>query len=161
PTDDLRIVELHELSSPAAVISEIPRSSRAASTVAAARKAIHRIISGTEDRLVVVIGPCSVHDPEAALEYARRLEGVRCRLGQELEIIMRMYSEKPRTTMGWKGLINDPGLDGTFNIDCGLRVARRLLLAVGNLGVPAGCEFLDTSTPQYIADLVAWAAIGA
>jgi 3-deoxy-7-phosphoheptulonate synthase len=160
-TDDLRIVELHELSSPAAVIREIPRSSRAVITVAAARKAIHRIISGTEDRLVVVIGPCSVHDPEAALEYARRLEDIRCRLGQELEIIMRMYFEKPRTTMGWKGLINDPGLDGTFNIDCGLRVARRLLLAVGNLGVPAGCEFLDTSTPQYIADLVAWAAIGA
>jgi 3-deoxy-7-phosphoheptulonate synthase len=161
PTDDLRIVELHELSSPAAVICEIPRSGRAASTVATARKAIRRIVSGTEDRLVVVIGPCSVHDPEAALEYARRLEGVRYRLGRELEIIMRMYFEKPRTTTGWKGLINDPGLDRTFNIDCGLRVARRLLLAVGNLGVPAGCEFLDTSTPQYIADLVAWAAIGA
>jgi 3-deoxy-7-phosphoheptulonate synthase len=161
PTDDLRILALHELSSPADVIGEIPRSSRAASTVAAARTAIHRILTGADDRLVVVIGPCSVHDPDAALAYARRLEGLRGRLGGELEIIMRVYFEKPRTTIGWKGLINDPGLDGTFDIDRGLRVARRLLLDIGNLGVPAGCEFLDTSTPQYIADLVAWAAIGA
>jgi 3-deoxy-7-phosphoheptulonate synthase len=161
PTDDLRILSLHELSSPADVIGEIPRSSRAASTVAGARTAIHRIVTGADDRLVVIIGPCSVHDPDAALEYARRLEGLRGRLGRELEIIMRVYFEKPRTTIGWKGLINDPGLDGTFDIDRGLRVARQLLLAVGNLGVPAGCEFLDTSTPQYIADLVAWAAIGA
>jgi 3-deoxy-7-phosphoheptulonate synthase len=161
PTDDLRILALHELSAPADVIGEIPRSSRAASTVAGARTAIHRILTGADDRLVVVIGPCSVHDPDAALEYARRLEGLRGRLGRELEIIMRMYFEKPRTTIGWKGLINDPNLDGTFDIDRGLRVARQLLLAVGNLGVPAGCEFLDASTPQYIADLVAWAAIGA
>jgi 3-deoxy-7-phosphoheptulonate synthase len=161
PTDDLRILALHELSSPADVIGEIPRSSRAASTVAGARTAIHRILTGADDRLAVVIGPCSVHDPDAALEYARRLEGLRGRLGRELEIIMRVYFEKPRTTIGWKGLINDPGLDGTFDIERGLRMARQLLLAVGNLGVPAGCEFLDTSTPQYIADLVAWAAIGA
>jgi len=161
PTDDLRILALHELSSPAAVIGEIPRSGRAASTVAAARKAIHRILTGADDRLVVVIGPCSVHDPDAALEYADRLKGVRCRFDRDLEVIMRLYCEKPRTTIGWKGLINDPGLDGTFDIDRGLRLARQLLLAVGNLGVPAGCEFLDTSTPQYIADLVSWAAIGA
>lgn len=161
PTDDLRILALRQLSSPADVIGEIPRSSRAASTVAGARTAIHRILTGDDDRLVVVIGPCSVHDPDAALEYARRLGGLRGHLGRELEIIMRVYFEKPRTTIGWKGLINDPGLDGTFNIDRGLRVARQLLLAVGNLGVPAGSEFLDTSTPQYIADLVSWAAIGA
>ena len=161
PTDDLRILALHELSAPAVVMAEIPRSSRAASTVAGARTATHRILRGADDRLLVVIGPCSVHDPAAALEYAERLKGLRCRLGGELEIIMRVYFEKPRTTIGWKGLINDPDLDGTFDIDRGLRVARRLLLAVGNLGVPAGSEFLDTSTPQYIADLVAWAAIGA
>src|SRR5262245_21247745 len=161
PTDDLRILALHELSSPAAVIAKIPRSSRAASAVAGARTATHRILTGTDDRLLVIIGPCSVHDPAAALEYAERLKGLRCRLGRELEIIMRVYFEKPRTTIGWKGLINDPNLDGSFDIDRGLRVARQLLLGVGNLGVPAGCEFLDTTTPQYIADLVAWAAIGA
>ena len=160
-TDDLRIVALHELSPPAAVIGEIPSNSRAASTVAGGRKAIHRILSGADDRLLVVIGPCSVHDPDAALEYAHRLNGQRGRLARELEIIMRVYFEKPRTTIGWKGLINDPRLDGTFAIDHGLRIARQLLLAVNDLGVPAGSEFLDTSTPQYIADLVAWAAIGA
>src|SRR5262245_39664532 len=106
PTDDLRIIALHELSTPAAVVAEIPRSGRAASTVACVRKAIHRILAGTDDRLVVVIGPCSVHDPDAALEYAHRLEGVRAQLGRELEIVMRVYFEKPRTTIGWKGLIN-------------------------------------------------------
>lgn len=161
PTDDLRIVSLQELSSPAAVIGELPRTSRAASAVAGSRQAIHRILTGADDRLLVVIGPCSVHDPDAALEYASRLAGVRDRLSGELEIVMRVYFEKPRTTVGWKGLINDPNLDGSFDIDRGLRVARKLLLAVGNLDLPAGCEFLDTSTPQYIADLVAWGAIGA
>jgi 3-deoxy-7-phosphoheptulonate synthase len=161
PTDDLRILALHELSSPVAVIGEIPRTSRAANTVAGTREAIHRILTGSDDRLLVVIGPCSVHDPNAALEYADRLKGLRCRLDCELEIVMRVYFEKPRTTIGWKGLINDPSLDGTFDIDRGLRIARQLLLDIGNLGVPAGCEFLDTSTPQYIADLVAWVAIGA
>ena len=161
PTDDLRILALHELSSPAAVIGEIPRSSRAASSVSGARQAIHRILTGADDRLLVVIGPCSVHDPDAALEYAHRLSGLRGRFDGELEIVMRVYFEKPRTTIGWKGLINDPSLDGTFDIDRGLRVARQLLRAIGNIGVPAGCEFLDTSTPQYIADLVSWAAIGA
>jgi 3-deoxy-7-phosphoheptulonate synthase len=161
PTDDLRILALHELSSPAAVIGEIPRSSRAASSVSGARQAIHRILTGADDRLLVVIGPCSVHDPDAALEYAHRLSGLRGRFDGELEIVMRVYFEKPRTTIGWKGLINDPSLDGTFDIDRGLRLARQLLRAIGNIGVPAGCEFLDTSTPQYIADLVSWAAIGA
>lgn len=161
PTDDLRILALHELSSPAAVIGEIPRSSRAASSVSGARQAIHRILTGADDRLLVVIGPCSVHDPDAALAYAHRLSGLRGRFDGELEIVMRVYFEKPRTTIGWKGLINDPSLDGTFDIDRGLRLARQLLRAIGNIGVPAGCEFLDTSTPQYIADLVSWAAIGA
>ena len=161
PTDDLRILALHELSTPAAVIGELPRSDGAARTVAATRAAVHRILHGTEDRLIVVIGPCSVHDPVAALDYAKGLATTRRRLGKSLEIIMRVYFEKPRTTVGWKGLINDPGLDGSFDIDRGLRIARRLLLEIGNLGVPAGCEFLDTTTPQYIADLVAWGAIGA
>jgi len=161
PTDDLRILALHELSTPAAVIGEFPRSDGAASTVAATRAAVHQILHGTEDRLIVVIGPCSVHDPSAALDYAQRLASVRQRLSESLDIIMRVYFEKPRTTIGWKGLINDPRLDGSFDIDRGLRIARDLLLKIGNLGVPAGCEFLETTTPQYIADLVAWAAIGA
>jgi 3-deoxy-7-phosphoheptulonate synthase len=161
PTDDLRILALHELSTPAAVIREFPRTNRAADAVACARAAVHRILQGEDDRLVVVVGPCSVHDPSAARDYAQCLASVRDRLGGELEIIMRVYFEKPRTTVGWKGLINDPGLDGSFEIDRGLRIARSLLRDIADLGVPAGCEFLDTTTPQYIADLVAWAAIGA
>ena len=161
PTDDLRILALHELSTPQLVISEHPQTSRAAATVAAARLAVHRILQRDDDRLVVIVGPCSVHDPVAALDYAQGLKGVRDRLADRLEIIMRVYFEKPRTTVGWKGLINDPGLDGSFDIDRGLRIARRLLRDIADLGVPAGCEFLDTTTPQYIADLVAWAAIGA
>jgi 3-deoxy-7-phosphoheptulonate synthase len=161
PTDDLRILALHELSTPALVIREHPQTSRAAATVAAARLAVHRILQRDDDRLVVIVGPCSVHDPVAALDYAQRLNGVRDRLADRLEIIMRVYFEKPRTTVGWKGLINDPDLDGSFDIDRGLRIARRLLRDIADLGLPAGCEFLDTTTPQYIADLVAWAAIGA
>jgi 3-deoxy-7-phosphoheptulonate synthase len=160
-TDDLRISALKELSTPAAVISEFPRTDRAAGTIAHSRAAAHRILQGEDDRLIVIIGPCSVHDPAAALDYAARLKGVRDRLDGGLEIIMRVYFEKPRTTVGWKGLINDPGLDGSFDIDRGLRIARRLLRDIADLGVPPGCEFLDTTTPQYIADLVAWAAIGA
>ena len=161
PTDDLRILALHELSTPAAVISEQPQTGRAADTVAASRLAVHRILQQDDDRLVVIVGPCSVHDPVAALDYAQRLKKVRDRLDDRLEIIMRVYFEKPRTTVGWKGLINDPGLDGSFDIDRGLRIARRLLRDIADFGVPAGCEFLDTTTPQYLADLVAWAAIGA
>ncbi|OYX03398.1 MAG: 3-deoxy-7-phosphoheptulonate synthase, partial [Rhizobiales bacterium 32-66-8] len=114
-----------------------------------------------DDRLAVVVGPCSIHDPAAALDYARRLVALRASLGDRLEIIMRVYFEKPRTTVGWKGLINDPNLDGSFDIDTGLHTARALLLDIGNLGLPAACEFLDMTTPQYIADLVSWAAIGA
>jgi 3-deoxy-7-phosphoheptulonate synthase len=161
PTDDLRILKLHPLSAPVAVINEFPCSERAGQIVAATRQAIHDILRGADDRLAIIIGPCSVHDPEAALDYAGRLADIRRSLGENLEIIMRVYFEKPRTTVGWKGLINDPGLDGSFDIDRGLRIARRLLLNISNLGVPAGCEFLDTTTPQYISGLVAWAAIGA
>ena len=160
-TDDLRIKEIRELRSPAEVIGEFPRTDRATKTVIAARHAIHNILHGHDDRLLVVIGPCSIHDPVAALDYAHRLADLRARLAGTLEIAMRVYFEKPRTTVGWKGLINDPNLDGSFEIDTGLRTARELLLKVNDLGLPAACEFLDMTTPQYIADLVSWAAIGA
>ena len=160
-TDDLRIKELRELRTPEEVIREFPRTDAATRTVISARHALHNIIHGTDDRLAVVIGPCSIHDPHAALEYARRLAPLREKLGGALEIVMRVYFEKPRTTVGWKGLINDPNLDGSFDIDNGLRLARSLLLEVNHLGLPAGCEFLDMTTPQYFADLVSWGAIGA
>ncbi len=160
-TDDLRIRELREIRTPAEVIQEFPRTDTATRTVLSARHAIHNIVHGNDDRLAVVIGPCSIHDPKAALEYARRLAAVRQELTGSLEIVMRVYFEKPRTTVGWKGLINDPDLDGSFDIDNGLRLARSILLEVNNLGLPAGCEFLDMTTPQYFADLVAWGAIGA
>jgi 3-deoxy-7-phosphoheptulonate synthase len=127
----------------------------------AARNAIKSILNGTDDRLLVIVGPCSVHDPVAAVDYAERLVVLRERLADRLEIVMRVYFEKPRTTVGWKGLINDPDLDCSFNINKGLRLARNVLSAVNNLGLPAATEFLDLTTPQYIADLVAWAAIGA
>jgi 3-deoxy-7-phosphoheptulonate synthase len=161
PTDDLRIREMKALSTPAEVIGEIPRTEAATATVTAARRAVHAILTGTDDRLAVVIGPCSIHDPKAAMEYAARLAQARARHAAALEIIMRVYFEKPRTTVGWKGLINDPGLDGSFRIDEGLRLARRLLVDINGLGLPAGCEFLDVTTPQYFADLVGWGAIGA
>jgi 3-deoxy-7-phosphoheptulonate synthase len=160
-TDDLRIRSLRELRSPAEVIAEFPRPERATRTVIAARHAVHNILQGADDRLAVVVGPCSIHHPTAALDYARRLMEVRTRLAPSLEIIMRVYFEKPRTTVGWKGLINDPNLDGSFDIDNGLRTARSLLREINELGLPAACEFLDMTTPQYIADLVSWAAIGA
>ena len=160
-TDDLRISELKELSTPQEVMREIPRTLTATRIVMAARNAIHAILNGTDDRLLVVVGPCSIHDPEAAIDYAERLVALREKLADRLEIVMRVYFEKPRTTVGWKGLINDPDLDGSFNINRGLRLARNVLSAVNNLGLPAGAEFLDMTTPQYIADLVAWAAIGA
>jgi 3-deoxy-7-phosphoheptulonate synthase len=160
-TDDLRIKEIKELSPPAEVMGEIPRTLTATRVVMAARNAIHAILSGADDRLLVIVGPCSIHDPIAALDYAERLSGLRERLGDRLEIVMRVYFEKPRTIVGWKGLINDPDLDDSFDINKGLRLARNLLSAVNNLGLPAATEFLDMTTPQYIADLVAWAAIGA
>ncbi len=160
-TDDLRICELKELSPPTAVIGELPRSRTATETVLAVRRAVRDILRADDDRLAVIVGPCSVHDPAAALDYAGRLAAVRQRLRGTLEIVMRVYFEKPRTTVGWKGLINDPDLDGSCDIDAGLRLARGLLLRINDLGLPSGCEFLDTTTPQYIADLVGWAAIGA
>jgi 3-deoxy-7-phosphoheptulonate synthase len=160
-TDDLRIKELKELSTPEEVMREVPRTLTATRVVMAARNAIHAILNGSDDRLLVVVGPCSVHDPAAAVDYASRLAALREKLADRLEIVMRVYFEKPRTTVGWKGLINDPDLDGSFDINKGLRLARNVLSAVNNLGLPAGTEFLDMTTPQYIADLVAWAAIGA
>ncbi|MEZ5805243.1 MAG: 3-deoxy-7-phosphoheptulonate synthase [Rhizobiaceae bacterium] len=160
-TEDLRIREIRELSSPNAVTREIPRTLTATRTVTASRNAIRSILQRTDDRLLVVIGPCSIHDPKAAMDYASRLAALREELADRLEIVMRVYFEKPRTTVGWKGLINDPDLDGSFDINKGLRLARNVLAAVNNLGLPAGCEFLDMTTPQYLADLVSWGAIGA
>jgi len=160
-TDDLRIREIKELSPPAHLIREFPCSEEVGQVVFGARSALHAILHGMDDRLIVVIGPCSIHDPKAALEYARRLKAERERLRDDLEIVMRLYFEKPRTTVGWKGLINDPDLDGSFRINHGLRVARELLMEINAMGLPAGCEYLDMITPQYIADLVSWGAIGA
>ncbi len=160
-TDDLRIREIKELAPPSHLLREFPISDRAATTTYAARQAIHRVLHGMDDRLVVIVGPCSIHNPEAAREYAARLRGERERLAADLEIVMRVYFEKPRTTVGWKGLINDPDLNDSFDINKGLRTARELLLDINELGLPAGTEFLDMITPQYIADLIAWGAIGA
>ena len=160
-TDDLRIKDIRELRTPAEVMREFPRTDAATRTVLVSRHALHNILHGTDDRLAVVVGPCSIHDPKAALDYAHRLVAVREQLSDRLEIVMRVYFEKPRTTVGWKGLINDPDLDGSFKIDNGLRLARSLLADIADLGLPAGCEFLDMTTPQYFADLVAWGAIGA
>jgi 3-deoxy-7-phosphoheptulonate synthase len=160
-TDDVRIAEIKELSPPAHLLRECPCTDAIGQVVLAARAQLHAILRGEDDRLVVVIGPCSIHDPEAALDYARRLRAERERLQDSLEIVMRVYFEKPRTTVGWKGLINDPRLDGTFRINEGLRVAREMLVEINGLGLPAGSEFLDMITPQYIADLVSWGAIGA
>ena len=160
-TDDLRIRDIRELITPEDLTREFPCSEHAAQVVGDSRQAVHRILHGEDDRLVVVIGPCSIHDITAAREYAALLKQERDRLGDSLEIVMRVYFEKPRTTVGWKGLINDPGLDGSFRINDGLRLARGLLLGINEMGLPAGCEFLDMITPQYIADLVAWGAIGA
>jgi len=160
-TDDVRIKGIHELAPPSHLIREFPVTDAAATTAYQARQAIHRVLHGMDDRMVVVIGPCSIHDVKAAKEYAGRLAAERRRHASELEIVMRVYFEKPRTTVGWKGLINDPDLTGGFDINRGLRMARELLLDVNELGLPAGCEYLDMITPQYIADLVSWGAIGA
>ena len=160
-TDDLRIRSFTDLSTPAEVLRELPCSEEMSSTVANARRALHAILHGGDDRLAVVIGPCSIHDPKAALDYAERLRPLRESLGDALEIVMRVYFEKPRTTVGWKGLINDPYLDETYRIDEGLRIGRQLLLEINKLGMPAGSEFLDVISPQYLGDLIAWGAIGA
>ena len=161
-TDDVRIREIKALITPKRVIGEFPQTQHSSETVANSRAALSNILHHADDRLAVVVGPCSIHDPDAAMEYAHRLRAVRDRLNGELEIVMRVYFEKPRTTVGWKGLINDPDLDGSFRHQPGpTDRARGLLLDVNRLGLPAGCEFLDMITPQYIADLVAWGAIGA
>ena len=160
-TDDLRILDIKELLPPAQVLAELPASPLARQCTHAARQAVHRILHGADDRLVVIIGPCSIHDPQAALDYARCLKAEAARLDADLLVVMRVYFEKPRTTVGWKGLINDPHLDGTFDINFGLRQARRLLLSLNDMGMPASTEFLDMITPQYYADLISWGAIGA
>jgi 3-deoxy-7-phosphoheptulonate synthase len=160
-TDDLRIREIKELVPPSHLLREFPVSEKAATAVYETRRAIHRILHGADDRLLVIMGPCSIHDVKAAKEYAGRLKEAKDRLASDLLVVMRVYFEKPRTTVGWKGLINDPRLDGSFRINEGLRIARELLLDLNEMGMPVGCEFLDMITPQYIADLVAWGAIGA
>jgi phospho-2-dehydro-3-deoxyheptonate aldolase len=160
-TDDLRITEIKPLPTPIEVMRNHPRTDAATRTVITARHDFHNILVGQDNRLAVIVGPCSIHDPAAAMDYARRLVALRQELSADLEIIMRVYFEKPRTTVGWKGLINDPDLNGSFNITQGLDTARTLLLDIANLGLPAACEFLDMTTPQYLADLVSWAAIGA
>ena len=160
-TDDLRILAMKEVSTPSQVHAEFPLSEEASKTVHQARADIHNVLSGDDDRLVVVVGPCSIHDTKAAHEYAQRLAPLREKHAKELHVVMRVYFEKPRTTVGWKGLINDPNLDGSFEINKGLRVARELLLDLNASGMPAGTEYLDLISPQYVADLVSWGAIGA
>ncbi len=159
--DDLRIVNMQEVVTPLKVHQELPITDDAVQTVIDARAEAHKILSGEDDRLLVVVGPCSIHDPVAALEYAEKLKAIKTELKDELLIIMRVYFEKPRTTVGWKGLINDPDLNSTFNINKGLRIARKVLLDINNIGVPAATEYLDLITPQYVSDLIAWGAIGA
>ena len=159
--DDVRIKEIKELSPPAHILREFPATEAAAATTYAARQAIHRILHGADARLLVVMGPCSIHDHDAALEYARKLHEASGRHTDDLLILMRVYFEKPRTTVGWKGLINDPRLDGSFKINEGLRLARRLLFEINEMGLPCATEFLDAITPQYTADLISWGAIGA
>jgi 3-deoxy-7-phosphoheptulonate synthase len=160
-TDDLRICGTQTVVPPVQVHEEIPVTDAAAATILATRAAIHDILYGCDDRLLVVIGPCSIHDPKAAVEYAQRLKVVKERLNNELLIVMRVYFEKPRTTVGWKGLINDPDLNSSYNINKGLRLARQTLADVNNLGMPAATEYLDLITPQYVSDLISWGAIGA
>lgn len=161
PTDDLRVKQIDELLPSIAHLYELPISEQASELVAQTRQQIANILHGKDNRLLVIIGPCSIHDPKAALEYAQRLLPLRQKYEKELLIVMRAYFEKPRTTVGWKGLINDPHLNGTHDINFGLRQARKLLLELGNIGMPASTEFLDMITPQYYADLIAWGAIGA
>ncbi len=160
-TDDLRILSNRELIPPAHILHEFPATVAALDTVHEARAGAKAILHGEDDRLLIVVGPCSIHDVSAALAYASRLSFLRSELKRELEIVMRVYFEKPRTTVGWKGLINDPDMNGTFNINYGLKVARKLLLDINEMGVPTAIEFLDTISPQYTADLVSWGAVGA
>src|SRR5213083_672996 len=160
-TDDVRIEQGDELLAPMQVMRELPADDRAEEVTFEGRTAVHDILRGADDRLLVVCGPCSIHDYDAALDYARRLKAERDRLQHDLAIVMRVYFEKPRTTVGWKGFINDPRLDETFDMNEGIRLARKLLLEINEIGVPCGTEFLDLLSPQYISDLIAWGAIGA
>ncbi|MGB5397785.1 MAG: 3-deoxy-7-phosphoheptulonate synthase, partial [Gammaproteobacteria bacterium] len=160
-TDDVRISGLQEVVPPGELHAEFPMDEHASETVYHTRHAIHNILHGQDERLVVVVGPCSIHDPAAAREYAGKLKPLIDELDEELCIVMRVYFEKPRTTVGWKGMINDPDMDESFHINKGLQLARSLLLDLAKQGVPAGTEFLDLISPQYIADLVSWGAIGA
>jgi 3-deoxy-7-phosphoheptulonate synthase len=160
-TDDLRICATKEVIAPVQVHDEMPITEAAAQTTLEARAAIHKILTGEDDRLLVVVGPCSIHDPKAAQEYAQHLKVIKDKLQDDLLIVMRVYFEKPRTTVGWKGLINDPDIDSSFNINKGLRIARKLLVDLNTLGMPSATEYLDLITPQYISDLIAWGAIGA
>ena len=160
-TDDLRITAMSEVVPPVQLHQDLPITDPVSRLIFDTRTAIHNILFGRDDRLLVIIGPCSVHDPESAIDYAGRLAALREALAEDLLVVMRVYFEKPRTTVGWKGLINDPDLDGSFQINKGLHVARKLLLDINGLGVPAATEFLDLITPQYIADLISWGAIGA
>ncbi len=160
-TDDLRIAGINPLISPAVLAYYLPLNDQASEVVANTRSEAEAILKGEDDRLLAIVGPCSIHDPEAAIEYATKLKSEADRLKDDVLVIMRVYFEKPRTTVGWKGLINDPNLDGSFDINRGLRIARKLLLDLANMGIPTGTEFLDTISPQYIADLISWGAIGA
>jgi len=160
-TDDLRIANIDPLMAPRLLMKMLPLDDAGSELVARARRETEAVLFGRDPRLLVVVGPCSIHDPDAALEYGRLLKEQADRHADDLLLVMRVYFEKPRTTVGWKGLINDPGLDDTFDINRGLHLARKLLLDLAHMGLPAGTEFLDTITPQYIADLVAWGAIGA
>ncbi len=160
-TDDVRIEQGDELLAPMQVMRELAATERSEQATFEGRKAVHDILRGADDRLMVVVGPCSIHDYAAAVDYAKRLKGERDRLEHDLAIVMRVYFEKPRTTVGWKGFINDPHMDETFDINEGIRLARKLLLEIDELGVPCATEFLDLISPQYIADLIAWGAIGA
>jgi 3-deoxy-7-phosphoheptulonate synthase len=160
-TDDVRIEQGDELLAPMQVMRELAATECSEQATFEGRKAVHDILRGADDRLLVVVGPCSIHDYRAAVEYATRLAGEGERLAHDLAIVMRVYFEKPRTTVGWKGFINDPHLDETFDMNEGIRLARKLLLEINELGVPCGTEFLDLISPQYIADLIAWGAIGA
>jgi 3-deoxy-7-phosphoheptulonate synthase len=160
-TDDVRIREIKPLITPIDLLDTLKESVDSTQNILQTRAAIHQILHGADDRLLVIVGPCSIHDPKAGLEYAKRLLEVKQRLSKDLLIVMRVYFEKPRTTVGWKGLINDPHLDGSYDINEGLKKARKFLLDVNELGMPAAMEFLDTITPQYTADLVSWGAIGA
>src|SRR5262245_35665860 len=160
-TDDLRITQVRPLIPPAILLEEIPISERASNVVADTRTAVANVLDGRDDRLIVVVGPCSIHDTKSALEYAERLRTLGVRYADHLIVVMRSYFEKPRTSIGWKGFINDPDLDETFHINKALRAARRLLLDVNDMGLPTASEFLDTQIPQHIADLTSWVAIGA